>query len=164
MALATPITISEQARILRDSLATWATPLGGKAVVVHSVKQLWEQAVINSQVPRVLICYNGSRPRGAFKVSNALNREDRDWIIALTRGRGYHSVRGDALSDDTGVEPLYDWIEQIRDFVRNINNISEETPCVDYSGIKPMTMGNLVVDGYMITFSTANDIPKPINT
>ena len=73
-------------------------------------------------------------------------------------------MRGSTLAEDTGVEPLYDWIEQLRDFVRNINNISEETPCVDYSGIKPMQMGNLVIDGYMINFSTANDIPAPINT
>ena len=162
MALERPLYISEQAKILRDSLATWATPLGGKAVIVYSLKDLWEQASINSQVPRVLICYNGSRPRGAFSVSNALNREDRDWIVVLTRGRGYNTVRGDTLSENTGVEPLYDWVEQLRDFIRNIKNISEETPCVDYSGIKPMQMGNLVIDGYQITFSTANEISKPL--
>lgn len=164
MALERPLYISEQARILRDSLATWATPLGGKVAISYGIKDLWEQAAINSQVPRVLICYNGSRARGAFSVSNALNREDRDWIVAITRGRGYTASRGDTLSENTGIDPFYDWIEQVRDFIRNIKNISEETPSVDYSGIKPMQMGNLVVDGYMINFSTANDISKPLDT
>jgi hypothetical protein len=30
---------------------------------------------------------------------------------------------------------------------------------IDYKGIKPMQLGNLVVDGYLIEFSTDNDLP-----
>ena len=160
MALARPISISMQAQILRDSLAAWAEPLGGKAVVVSNLRELWETATLNSQSPRVLICYGGSKPRGGFTVANALHREDREWVVAFTRGRGYNANRGDSLTEGGAIDPFYDLLEQLRDFIRNIQNISEETPTVDYSGIKPMQMGSLVVDGYQITFTTANDTPK----
>ena len=40
MALVAPLTIAQQAQILRDSLLTWATPLGGKVAVVSNLRDL----------------------------------------------------------------------------------------------------------------------------
>jgi hypothetical protein len=159
MANTYPIRISDQATILQSVLADWATQKGGSATVVSNLRDLWEQSTLQSQVPRILICFNGCRSRGAFSVANALHREDRDWIVAVTRGRGFNAVRGDSLNKPVqNAEPFYDSVETVRDIIRGIQNLSAEAPTVDYKGISPMQMGNLVVDGYQISFSTANDI------
>jgi hypothetical protein len=157
------IKVSDQANMIQGILDNWATVRGGSAVVASNLRDLWQQASIQSQSPRILICFNGARPRGSFAVANVLHREDRDWTVAVTRGRGFNANRGDSLSHTVGnVEPFYDSVEQIRDLCRSIADLSAEYPTPDYKGIKPMQMGNLVIDGYIIEFSTANDIPSPV--
>ena len=116
---------------------------------------------LNSQTPRILICYNGEQSRGSFEQIARWHRVDRSWLVAVTKGRGYYSQRGDTLSNHLNVEmPLFDVVENVRDVVRFMETISEETPMPDYRGIKPMQLGNLVVDGYLIEITTANDIPS----
>ena len=165
MSLPQPITISEEATILKDALDAWAVSYGGSARVVSNLRDMWEQASTSSQTPNILICYNGEVSRGTFSQMATWHRVDRQWLVAVTRGRGYYAHRGDSLANSSTVEmPLYDVIESVRDLIRSCTNISEETPTVDYKSIKPMQLGNLVVDGYQIEFSTANDIPSNLNT
>ena len=121
--------------------------------------------ILNSQTPRILICYNGEQSRGSFEQIARWHRVDRSWLVAVTKGRGYYSQRGDTLSNHLNVEmPLFDVVENVRDVVRFMETISEETPMPDYRGIKPMQLGNLVVDGYLIEITTANDIPSNLTT
>lgn len=165
MSLAQPITISEEAVILKNALDAWAVQYGGSARVVSNLRDMWEQASTSSQTPNILVCYNGEVSRGTFSQIATWHRVDRQWIVAVTRGRGYYLSRGDSLAEKSSVEmPLYDVIESVRDLIRSCTNISEETPTVDYKSIKPMQLGNLVVDGYQIEFSTANDIPSNLNS
>lgn len=146
--------------MIQQVLNAWATPLGGVASVCSNLRDMWNQASMDSTRPRLLIVWNGADSRGGFGVRNANHREDREWIVAVTRGRGFYSNRGDSLSQTKGNEtPFYDVVETVRDLCRSILNISEELPTIDYKTIRPMQLGNLVVDGYMIAFGTANDIP-----
>ena len=165
MALAAPITISQEANLIQEALQEWVRPYGGQAHIVSNLKDLWNQAALNSQTPRILICYNGEQSRGSFEQIARWHRVDRSWLVAVTKGRGYYSQRGDTLSNHLNVEmPLFDVVENVRDVVRFMETISEETPMPDYRGIKPMQLGNLVVDGYLIEITTANDIPSNLTT
>ena len=146
--------------ILSQVLGDWIASFGGTAAPASNLRDLWNQSSMSSKKGRILICYLGEKARGDFSVANALNRVDRQWAVAITRGRGYYSIRGDSLYKQGNAEiPLYDIVEQTRDKIRSILNISEELPTLDYKSIKPMQYGNLVIDGYLIEFSTANDIP-----
>jgi hypothetical protein len=160
----TPISISDSANAIQAWLQQWAQPLGGTAAVVSNLRELWNQASLNSQVPRILICYNGETARGDFAHIAPWHRVDRHWIVAVTKGRGYYANRGDSLSNGNATElPFYDAIEQVRDRLRCMLGISQESPTIDYKGIKPMQLGNLVVDGVTLEFSTANDCPTILN-
>ncbi len=159
MSLPAPIKISDQSNQIQVVLGTWATPRGGVASVVSNLREMWNQASQSSQKPRILICYNGESSRGDFSVANRNHRVDREWQIAVTRGRGFSANRGDSLSETVGnAEPFYDSVETIRDMFRTMIGISEEIP-IDYRDIKPMQLGDLVIDGYVIKATTANDIP-----
>ena len=164
MATTTPIKISEQARIIQSTLDQWASDptRGGVARVVPNLRQLWKQSAIDSQSLRILICFAGAKRRGNFTVANATHREDRKWQIAITKGVGYAAERGETLTDQTGnTSPFFDDVETVRDICRWIPNISAEAPANDYEGIEPMQFGDLVMDGYLLTFTTANDVPQP---
>jgi hypothetical protein len=161
MSLPKPITISEEAALIEAALQPLVTSYGGTAAVVSNLRDLWNQSSMDSQVPRILVCYNGETARGTFSQVSPWHRVDRNWTIAVTKGRGFYAARGAGLFDGTATEPpLYDVVETIREIIRGMQNISEETPGPDYRGIKPMQMGNIVVDGYTIEVTTANDIPS----
>ena len=165
MALPAPITISDEATLIQTELQSWVASYGGTAEVVSNLRDMWNQASISSDTPRVLICYMGETSRGSFSQISVWHRVDRNWTIAVTKGRGYYLNRGEGLFDPSSTEtPLYDIIETVRDIVRGMTNISEETPSPDYRSIKPMQLGNLVVDGYTIEITTANDIPSNLTT
>ena len=152
-------TISQIAVVLQDALETWAQPRGGIAVVASNVRDMWETAFKASDKPRIFIVYAGETIRGDFPEAAALHRVDREWQVAITRGRGFTTPRGKMLTDTVqNAEPFYDSVETVRDIIRSIIGISEETP-VDFKSIEPMNMGNKIIDGYLINFSTANDLP-----
>jgi hypothetical protein len=160
MALPQPITIAEEAALIQAQLQKFVATFGGQAAVVSNLRDWWNQAATNSETPRILICYMGEVARGSFNQIAPWHRVDRNWSVAVTRGRGFYANRGDSLmSADIPESPLFDIVETVRDIIRCMATISEETPFVDYRGIKPMQLGNIVVDGFEINFSTANDIP-----
>lgn len=165
MALAAPITISQTAQLIHAAVDEFAQTYGGKADIVSNLKELWNQASINSQSPRILIVYNGETSRGSFSQIAPWHRVDRSWLIAVTKGRGWYANRGDSLYNAEVQEmPLYDVVENVRDVVRFLQTISEETPMPDYRSTKPMQMGTMVIDGYLIEITTANDIPSNLTT
>lgn len=160
MSLPKSITIAQQATAIQAHLQDWATQFGGKVVIVSNLRDLWSYTNIRSDAPRILICFNGENSRGSFSQLVAWHRVDREWLVVVTKGRGYFANRGDSLNNPNVVElPFYDAIEQVRDQWRCMLGISEELPTIDYRGTKAMQLGNLVMDGYMLTATTANDIP-----
>lgn len=151
--------ISAQAKTLLEAVSVVAQDVGGKAQVVANTSDMWLSAAKQSQTARVLICYVSEAIRGDFGVAAALHRVDRLWNVAVTRGRGFAVQRGKTLTDPVqNAEPFYDFVEKIRDTCRAQLAISEELP-VDYLGIRTMENGELIIDGFIIEFSTANDIP-----
>lgn len=153
------MTISEQASAIQQVLQSWANPKGGVASVAFNVSDMWESASKQSQVPRLIIAYAGEEIRGDFSVAAALYRVDRQWQVAVTRGRGFMVNRGDTLIlTNQNAEPFYDSVEYVRDIIRCLTGISAEVP-VDYKSVEPMQLGDLIMDGYIIHFSTANDLP-----
>lgn len=168
MPLDAPITISQQSRNLQAVLGDWAVQNGGQAEVVSDLKNFWMQAGVNNDIPRILIVYMGEDARGDFRSRSALDRVDRRWTVGVFRGRGFSARRGDSLTTTVvNAVPFYNVVESVRDLIRSILNISEEFP-VEFMSIKPApNYGNMVMDGYLIEFVTANDIPailldKPI--
>ena len=164
MATSTPIEYDEQAKIIQAVLNEWASDSsrGGTAKVVPNLKQLYLQAAMDTQSLRILIAFGGARRRGPFAVANATHREDRTWKIAVTKGTGLTAERGEFLTDQTGnTDPFLREVAFVRDIVRWIPNISAEAPANDYEGIEPLTLADTMMSGYLITFTTANDIPQP---
>ena len=157
--LTSPPKISEQAGQIRDWLQSYIAEKGGVAVVASNFRDMWEQASNNDDRPRILICYAGEASRGDFSVANKNHRVDREWNVLVTKGRGFNAIRGDGLTESSGnTDPFYDNVEDVREMLRRMTGISEEFP-IDYRSIRPVQMGQLTIDGYLITFSTANDIP-----
>lgn len=162
MPLDAPITIGQQAKNLQAVLGNWAAQFGGVAEVTSNLKDLWNQAAINNDQPRILICYMGETARGDSRIRSALNRVDRIWNVAVIRGRGFSARRGDSLTSQVvNAIPFYDVVETVRDTIRTILNISEEFP-VEFLSIRPLSQGTMVLDAYTIEFMTANDIPEII--
>ena len=149
--------ISEQLTILANALKAWCKDKGGEVSIVSNLRDLWQQASLTSQTPRILICYTGRRAHGPFATAAALGLSDRTFNVAFTRGRGYASKRGETLTETVGgADPFYDDLEDAEKVIRTITGISQDYP-VDWKGDKAMQLGNLVVDGFIAEFSTAND-------
>ena len=160
MALPNPLTIAETLNAIVANLQQWAAQYSGTATQVSNLHELWNQSSINSQSPRILVCFTGEQSRGDFGNIAAWHRVDREFTIAVTKGRGFLANRGDSLSNANAVElPFLDALEQVRDQWRSMLGISEELPTIDYKGMRPMQMGNLVVDGFFIVGTCCADIP-----
>lgn len=159
MSLPKRIKVSEQLAmiggVLQDNLKS------EKAVVEACANQrrLWERIFSMSldDKPRVLIAWDGEVSRGAFGQRNTLNRVDRSWVVVVLGGRSFDQNPG------AQVGAFVDFVEKVRQLCRAILGISEEP--VDFMSTKPLpgvaqpNAANTFLDGYVITFTTANDIP-----
>ncbi len=111
------------------------------------------------------VCYMGETPWSSNPNLSALtHRVSRDWCVRVKQGRGYAATRGDTLSKPVGNSGLfYDVVEHTRDLIRAMFGISEDNG-VDYAGIKPVRLGDQVIDCYDIFFATKNDLPNILTT
>lgn len=160
------MTVSEQANALQNLLDTWASQMGGEAIIVPTLAKLWDPQFISQTKPRILIAYNGENIRSRYGVPDnataALGRVDRHWVVAVTRGRSWARRVGDGLSTTVqNAVPLYDVIEELRDLLRAMTQISDELP-VDFEAIRPMPSmqtGQLYLDAFLVEFSTGVQLP-----
>lgn len=161
--------ISTILQILSNVLEPWAEQNNaGKAVIASSVNDMWTQVANTTERSSVIMCYAGDEPRGPFELSAATHRGDFTFNVALIRGRGLTSSRGDSLVTNVqNARPYYDVLEELRDKIRSITNISVEQ-FVDYKGTAVFGEGledyQRRVDAYLITFSVAQDYPQLVNT
>ena len=165
MPLASQLSFTGELQIIADALTLWANTKGGSVKVMAAMGHLWEEVyqMAPAQPPRVLVVGAGAVPRGGDN-SNTLYREDRLIKIVLLRG---HSFVNAMVDTDQGVEPFLDLIEQLRDQVRVMSNISdeEEVPSVIYKGWVPLDSVSaprqlqIFLDGALLQFTTGNDIP-----
>jgi hypothetical protein len=157
--------IAEQAAIIKSTLNDWASlPIrGGYAGMVPNLKQLFIQAAQDTQAIRILVCYGGQSRRGPFTTASATHRVDRKWLIAVTKGESPSAGRGDFLIEQTGnTDAFLKELATVEDICRWIPNISQEGPANDYEGTVPLQINDTQMSGYLITITTANDIPQPL--
>lgn len=161
------MTAEWQAEFTKAWLETWVVPRGGYVKVLANPKHLWEEMYLADERPRVLIVCNGEISRGGFNQANTLHRVDRQWIVAVLRGHGFVNMvsEGQGQPDTPGaIDPFLKQVQILRDKCRVMVNITEEAP-IDYKGFEPLpsiapygNSGNVFLDGYLIRYSTANDI------
>lgn len=149
--------ISAQLAFIADDLNVWAQANGGSAIVVSNLQDLWAQSSQSSQKPLIYVFYAGEDPWGDFKTAAVTHRVKRNWVVRVKQGRGFTSPRG------TTVLTFADSVEHIRDMIRAMLGISEDNGN-DYAGIKPVRLGDQVIDCYDISFSTMNDLPTILET
>ena len=111
------------------------------------------------------VCYMGETPwSSSSNIAALTHRVSRDWCVRIKQGRGYAANRGDTLSKPVGNSGLfYDVVEHTRDLIRAMQGISQDFGN-DYAGIKPVRLGDQVIDCYDIFFSTKNDLCAIIQT
>lgn len=164
MSLAIPPTISEQSAAISYWIGQYVLPLGGTSIVASNLRDMWNQAFQASDKPIVYTCWAGDSPRGPSDIMRWTHRVDREWATLVKRGRGFCAIRGDSLNQTVGnAIPFYDVVEGVRDRIRQILSISEEG-LVELRGIRPWQLGNQVLDAYLISFATANDMPTITST
>lgn len=169
--LPAPPKISAQAETLRLYLLNYTALHGGDVKVMHNPRHLWEEVFgvatgagisMNQAAPRILICCMGETSRGSFAQANTLHRVDRQWTVTVLMGHGF--LNNVSQPTRNSPIPFTDVMESLRDGIRVMLNMSEEFP-IDYKGIQPLPAAgpnpqtNVFIDGYVISFSTANDIP-----
>jgi hypothetical protein len=157
--MASTIEYNAQGLAIQKYLNDWASnlPNPGKAVVVPNLKQLYKQAALDTQSLRILIAFGGTRKRSPFNIQNKTRREDCIWKVAVTKGNSLSTERGDFLVESTAnSDPFLYEVATVRDLCVNIPGISVESPN-DYDDIQPLAIGDLIMAGYMITFSAAHD-------
>ncbi len=155
-------------QILSNVFQPWAAAQNaGTAVIASSVNDMWTQAFMCSDKATVIICFAGDEPRGPFETSAATHRGDFTFQAVFSRGRGLTANRGDSLVTNVqNARPFYDLLEELRDKIRSITNISVEQ-FVDYKGSKPFGEGVEEylrrVDSYILEFSVAQDYPQLVS-
>jgi hypothetical protein len=170
------VTISEQATVLRSSLADWVATEGGEALIAIDMAHLWEMAYQRSNTPKVIVCFTAEQPIGGDDVSTPLLRVERTFTVCLTRGRAA-TVKQGALLVEGGPQskPLYDLMEGMRDSVRRIIGVNVDAPSPDdmirfnvsddifpfYAGTRvfPQIEGT-VVDALLSEFKAQADLGK----
>ena len=168
MSLPAMISISAQANQIGQWLTEQTQGSGASVELLANQRHLWE--LIYSMAvdgnPKILVCFDGETSRGSFNERNLLYRVDRAWVVVVMRGHGF---------DHSGMnEPkvplataFYDDCEGVRDLLRRMTSVSEEP--LDYVSMKPLPgvaqpgMANVFLDGYVISFTTANDLPAVTN-
>ena len=88
-----------------------------------------------------------------------MGRVDRQWQVALTRGRSMAFNRNGLTAIVQNAIPFYTLVEECRDEIRKMASISVEAP-VDFKQVTAMQLGEQLVDGYLFEFSTVADYPE----
>lgn len=164
MSLPANITISQAANMIAAWIDVQVAQWGGKTYVAANIRHLWEYVLDMGQAdtPRAIICYTGEEARGGFDERNTLCRVDRQWVMAVMRGHGF---KNDTVQQVPPIElPFTDALETLRERLRRLRSVSEEE--LDYKAIRALPgvaqqgSANVFLDGFMIEFSTANNIPQ----
>ena len=144
--------ISAQLEFIKDALVRYVQKNGGAAAITANVQDLWLQSSQNNQTPTIFVCYDGEDPWGDFNTRANTHRVKRNFIVRVKKGRGWTADRGQTFLQFSDV------LEDVRDLLRSMLGITEDQ-AIDYSGMKPVRLGNTTIDCEDITFSTMNDLP-----
>ena len=163
MSLPHPLTIAQQANQIGTWLSEQSQGSGASVELLANQRHLWESiySMAVDGKPKILICFDGETSRGGFPQRNTLHRVDRNWVCVVMRGHGFNHAMNQGEPELPTA--FYDDCEAVRDLIRRMTSISEEYP-LDYVGMKPLPgvaqpgMANAFLDGYILSFTTANDL------
>jgi hypothetical protein len=164
MSLPARLKISQQANMIGVWLEEQSSGSGAVVEILANQRHLWEKifAMSTDAKPRILICFDGETARGGQE-RNTLHRVDRSWVVVVMRGHGFDHGMAAQVPAEALTTAFYDDCESVRDLCRRMIGLSEES--IDYVTMRPLpgvaqpNMANVFLDGYVITFTTANDIP-----
>lgn len=163
MSLPVPPTISKQSLQIVAWIQGYVAPLNGVSVAASNLRDMWNQASQANDRPVVYTCWIGDQSRGG-DIARWVHRVDREWATLVKRGRGLNANRGDSLNKTVGdADPFYDIVEGVRDRIRQILSVSEEG-LVEFNSARQWQLGNEIIDGMLLTYRTANDIPTITST
>jgi hypothetical protein len=157
-----PQTIAQQANAIGAWISDQTSGSGATVELMANQRHLWEviYSTATDGAPKILVVFDGETSRGSFNERNLLHRVDRSWVIVVMRGHGFD--HGMAQPNKESRTAFYDDCESVRDLVRRMIDISEEP--MDYVSMKPLpgvaqpNLANTFLDGYVISFTTANDL------
>ena len=170
-----PLTVRQEAELVKAQLQDYVAKRGGSIAVMQSVAHLWEEvrkAAADGKALRVLIAWNGEEPWGDSDKDTS-HRVERRWLVAAVMPKPFEDELGDygvkyrAVEGGEWVkEHVYDTVENLRDGVRVMTNVSEDV-FPRYKGTSPMPNpfggalgGNVFLNAYAIEFSTLNDVQQ----
>lgn len=162
MSLPARMTIAQQANAIGAWLSEQTADSGATVEVLANQRHLWETifTTATDSAPKLLICFDGETSRGSFNERNLLYRVDRAWVVVVMRGHGFDHGMNEVKPGLPSA--FYDDCEAVRDLIRRMTGISEDP--LDYVSMKPLpgvaqpNMANVFLDGYVISFTTANDL------
>lgn len=154
------MTIVDQAVLIRDTFQDWATSENeGKAFVASSLAHMWEIAFQRTNTLSVIVTYNGENLAGDFEISETHAVYYRNWVVAVTRGRGFASDPQRTLVEQVAnAKPLLQLVDEAVDLARMIVTDPDTCPerLVFVRGVRTMQSSNPGLDGYLVEFSIAN--------
>jgi hypothetical protein len=149
--------ISAQGAFIADTLTQYVQAATGDCEFVSNERFAWNQASQNSQKPMVYVWYAGETPWSSSRMLEGVtHRVNRKWGVGVKRGRGFMAVRGDTYIRQTLIAPFTDVLEDIRNIILTMQGISEDAG-TDEVSISEWRLGNDLMDGAKITFTTKND-------
>ena len=152
----------------RNAIGGWLTEqLAGykaKVVTVANQRKFWQEiySMASDTAPRLIVCFDGETARGGFNQRNTMCRVDRQWVVAVLEGRGF--IQYPTGSGDPQLADFNDVCEEVRELLRRLVGISAEV--IDYVNMRPLpgvaqpNIANVHLDGYTLSFTTANDITE----
>lgn len=151
-------TIVPQMKFIQSTLLDLANSVQGDCRRASNLRDFWQQVAQDSQTPLILICWGGEKPWSSNpNIAAVTYRVTRKWLIGIKQGRGYDAVRGDSQDN------FLPFVEQVRDKIRSMVGVSEDIG-MDYEGIEPWSMGTQVIDAYVISVTSKNDLPQILQT
>lgn len=139
-----------------EALQNLGGPTGNTAIA-SNLADLWNQSQQDSQSPMAYVCYMGESPWSSNdKIAAVTHRVKRNWVVRIKQGRGYTANRGETVLEFVSI------VELVRDTVRAMYGVSESYG-IDNVEIKPVRLGDQVIDCYDVLFSTKNDLPPIVN-
>jgi hypothetical protein len=125
---------------------------------VSNLRDFWAQASQDTESPLVFICWGGEKPwSSSANLSAVTYRVRRKWMVGVKWGRGHDEDRG--VTQDN----FLPFVEAVRDTIRSWVGVSQDTG-IDYDGCEPWSMGTQVIDAFIITFYSHNDLPPILTT
>lgn len=160
------MSIKDQCNIMGKWLEDNLEQRGVTVECMANMRHLWER-IYDASVqapPMLLLVFASETSRGGFNERNTLSRVDREWNLVVLRGHGFKHAMNETVPKEGLTTAFYDDVEAVRQLVRRCIGISAEP--IDYVRMAPLpgvaqpNMANVFLDGYVLTYTTASDIPQ----